>query len=233
MPEGAISRFSMLMTPTIASQRMASLTFRGSAGQNLPDRDRQNRHAAAANPEWFDVVFLNPAMEQPFSSFLGNRAYQDVTRETPPPFLRAENRQSRAHGLEHFDPFVDRALVEFMFSFPDTLKIRDGVTKYLLRKATAGLLPNSTRVRVKKTGWNAPAHLWFSGGRGLDELSDVVSSASFRNRGLYDLTEANRIAAEHRQIVSGNLANDNHMMSMWQLLNLESWLSWAEQGLKT
>lgn len=219
-------------TPMIAHQRMESLTLMGSAGKNLPDRGRQNRYAAAVNQEWFDVTSFHPVMEHPFSSFLANRAYQDLTRETTPPCLRAENRQSHAHGLEHFDPFLDRALVEFMFSVPVTLKIRDGVTKHLLRKATVGLLPDSTRARVKKTGWNAPAHLWFSSGQGLEALSDVVSSAGFQNRGLYDLDEVKRIIAEHRQIVGGDLRYENHMMFLWQLLNLESWLSWVDGGMK-
>ena len=25
------------------------------------------------------------------------------------------------------------------------------------------ILPEKTRKRIKKTGWNAPAHLWFTG----------------------------------------------------------------------
>ena len=36
------------------------------------------------------------------------------------------------------------------------------MTKRLLREATRGILPDATRERIKKTGWNAPADQWFS-----------------------------------------------------------------------
>lgn len=218
-------------TPAIARQMMETLTSKGSSGHCLPNLERQNRYASAVNPDWFDVASFVPVMDHPFSTFLANRAYQDLVRETTPCCLRAEDRQCSVHGLEHFNPFLDKALVEFMFSVPATLKIRNGITKYLLRKATVGLLPDATRARVKKTGWNAPAHLWFSTGRGLEALSDIVASSDFKNRGIYDVVEVNRIIAEHHDIVDAGLNCENHMMFLWQVLNVESWLSWVENGL--
>lgn len=218
-------------SPAIALQLMQSLTLNGSSGQCLPDLKRQNRYASAINPDWFDVASFIPKMDHPFSSFLANRAYQDLFRETTPCCLRAQDRQCNAYGLEHFNPFLDRALVEFAFAIPPTLKIRSGITKFLLRKATLGLLPDNTRNRVKKTGWNAPAHLWFSSGRGLEALSDIVSSTSFQNRGLYNVTEVEKIVSEHRRIVENEVNSDNHMMFLWQLLNVESWLSWVDIGM--
>ncbi len=73
-----------------------------------------------------------------------------------------------------------------MFRVPGAMKIRDGVTKRLLREAMRGILPEETRTRIKKTGWNAPAHLWF-GGRTLDQLQDLVQSRAFRERGIYNV----------------------------------------------
>jgi asparagine synthase (glutamine-hydrolysing) len=218
-------------TPAIAQQMMATLTQPGSPGICLPNLERQRRYFPAIDPGWFDLASFTPVMEHPFTSFLANRAYQDLTRETTPCCLRAEDRQSEAHGLAHFDPFLDRALVEFMFSIPSRLKIRDGVTKHLLRQAMRGVLPEPTRTRVKKSGWNAPAHVWFSGGRGLDALSDMIASRAFRARGIYNLAEVERILDEHRRIVASGEARENHMMFLWQLVNLECWLAWVDAGL--
>jgi asparagine synthase (glutamine-hydrolysing) len=217
--------------PAVAQHLMAALTRPGSAGICLPNLERQNRYLAAIDPQWFDLSGFVPVMEHPFASFLANRAYQDLTRETTPCCLRAEDRQSEAHGLVHFDPFLDRELVEFMFNVPSRLKIRDGVTKHLLRKAMRAILPEPTRTRVKKSGWNAPAHVWFSGGRGLAALSDIISSAAFRGRGLYNLAEVDRLLDEHRRIVSSGEPRENHMMFLWQLVNLECWLAWVDSGL--
>ena len=86
-----------------------------------------------------------------------------------------------------------------------------------------GVLPEETRTRAKKTGWNAPAHLWFSG-RGLDYLRDLVGSQKFKERGIYNVPEILRLMDEHEQVVSGALQKDNHMMFFWQLVNLELWL---------
>jgi asparagine synthase (glutamine-hydrolysing) len=171
-------------------------------------------------------------MDHPFGSYLKNRTWQDLFRETAPCCLRAEDRQCAAFGLEHFDPFLDERLLKLMFRVPGTLKIRDGVTKILLRRAMPGILPEETRTRVKKTGWNAPAHVWFTG-RNAVALRDLVASRAFRERGIYNPLEVDRLVREHEEIVASGEARENHMMFLWQLINLESWLqafrihSWA------
>ena len=170
-------------------------------------------------------------MENPFQSYLKNRTYQDLTKETAPPCLRAEDRQSLAFGLDHFLPFFDYRLAEFMFRVPGHLKIQKGITKHLLRKAMRGILPEETRTRVKKMGWNAPAHLWFSNGA-REQLFDLIHSEKFRRRGIYNVAEAERIIDEHCEIVSSGRNQENHMMFIWQLVNLELWFRQFIDSLK-
>jgi asparagine synthase (glutamine-hydrolysing) len=199
------------------------------AGVCLPDRQRIERYRDVLAPGFFDLAAYVPEMERPFSSYLKNRTYQDIFRETAPCCLRAEDRQSAAFGLDHFDPFFDHRLVELMFRVPGNLKIRDGVTKILLREATRGLLPEETRTRVKKTGWNAPAHVWFSG-QGLEFVRDLVGSRAFRQRGIYDVARVSSVIDEHEQIVQTGATQENHMMFLWQLVNLELWLRSLDGG---
>ncbi len=194
-----------------------------SPGLCHPDRARLDRYAATVNPDYFDVRRFIPVMDRTFRSYLKNRAFHDIFRETAPCCLRAEDRQTSAFGLQHFDPFFDYRLIEFMFRVPGSLKIRNGVTKILLREATKGLLPEETRTRIKKTGWNAPAHVWFSGPV-LDTVRDMVGSQAFRERGIYNVAEVNRLIDEHQQIVDDTAPRENHMMFLWQLVNLELWL---------
>ncbi|MGE3540974.1 MAG: asparagine synthase (glutamine-hydrolyzing) [Candidatus Tectimicrobiota bacterium] len=68
-------------------------------------------------------------------------------------FLMNEDRTSMAHGLEVRVPLLDRDLVRFAFSIPWQLKIRRQQTKYIFRKAMAGLLPEQT-LRKKKWGFS-------------------------------------------------------------------------------
>jgi asparagine synthase (glutamine-hydrolysing) len=208
---------------TVAANTVARCADPAQPGRCRPDAARMQRYYGVLDRDYFDIDRFVPVMEAPFSSYLKTRTYQDLTRETAPCCLRAEDRQTQAFGLDNHVPFFDHRLVEFMFRVPGTLKIRDGVTKILLREAMRGILPEETRTRVKKTGWNAPAHLWFSG-RGRAQLQDLVHSQAFRQRGIYREAEVSRIIAEHDEIVASGAQRENHMMFLWQLVNLELWL---------
>jgi asparagine synthase (glutamine-hydrolysing) len=162
-------------------------------------------------------------MQAPFRSYLKNRAYQDLFAETLPCCLRAQDRNATLHGVEPILPFLDHRLAEFMFRVPGDLKIRDGVTKRLLRTAMRDVLPEETRTRIKKTGWNAPAHLWFAGA-GRERVLDIVHSQTFRDHGVYDVAAVERIVNEHDEIVRSGRAEENHMMFLWQLVNVDAWL---------
>jgi len=192
-------------------------------GRCLPEKKRMARYYDALHPDYYDIHSFEPIMDHPFTSYLKNRTFQDIYRETAPCCLRAEDRQTMAFGLDNFLPFFDHRLVEFMFRIPGKFKIRDGVTKRLLRRAMKGILPEETRTRIKKTGWNAPAHIWFSG-KGLAQLNDLVHSRAFRERGIYNFKAVRKIIAEHEQIVLSGQNRENHMMFLWQLVNLELWL---------
>ncbi|MDB5104279.1 MAG: Asparagine synthase [Fibrobacteres bacterium] len=207
-------------------KRTADLSRQGIC---LPDRVRLERYASAMNRDYFDLKAFQPIMDHPFQSYLKNRLYQDMTRETIPCCLRAEDRQTAAFGLENCTPFFDHRLVEFMYRVPGDMKIRKGVTKHLLREAMTGVLPEETRTRTKKVGWNAPAHKWFSGA-GLERLKDMVHDKRFKERGIYDIKEVTRLLNEHEDIVANGKAIDNHMMFFWQLVNMETWLRRLDAG---
>lgn len=208
---------------TVAEALMAKVADAGAPGRCRPDRGRIERYAEALGPAMPDLRRFHPVMEHPFASALSNRAWQDLTRETLPCCLRAESRTMAAVGMERFHPFLDHRLVELMLPLRGDLKIRDGVTKRLLREAMRGVLPEATRTRVAKTGWNAPAHRWFTGAGG-EALMDLIRSRSFRERGVYDPEAVARIAAEHAAIVRSGAPKENHMMFLWQVANVELWL---------
>jgi asparagine synthase (glutamine-hydrolysing) len=198
-------------------------------GRCLPDDARLLKYARAVRPEYWDVASFRPLMDHPFTSYLKNRTYQDIYRETAPCCLRAADRHGAAFGLEIRWPFFDYRLMELMFRVPSTMKIRDGVTKHLLRAATRDLVPEATRTRIKKTGWNAPAHLWFAG-RNRAALLDLTGSQRFRQRGIYDCAAVDALVEEHHQIVTSGRVAENHMMFIWQLVNLELWIQHHEQS---
>jgi asparagine synthase (glutamine-hydrolysing) len=209
-------------TPTLASILIDRLTDSRHPGRCLPDQSRLRRYLHVLAPAFQAYQNYQPEMETFFTSCLKTRTWQDLSRETLPCCIRAEDRHGAAYGIPPVLPFLDKRLVEFMYRVPGSMKIRDGVTKRLLRSAMKGLLPETTRMRIKKTGWNAPAHLWFRG-RGADELRDLVHSKTFRDLELYEQDEVIAIINDHERILSTNSLEENHMMFLWALMNLLRW----------
>lgn len=74
--------------------------------------------------------------------------------------LRYADRNSMAHGLEVRLPFLNHELVEFVFSLPAHFKIREGWTKWLLRKSMEDFLPKEITWRRDKTAFEPPQQAW-------------------------------------------------------------------------
>lgn len=74
--------------------------------------------------------------------------------------LRFADRNSMAHGREVRLPFLDHELVEFVFSLPAHFKIRQGWSKWLLRKSMNKKLPDVVNWRTNKVGFEPPQQKW-------------------------------------------------------------------------
>lgn len=73
--------------------------------------------------------------------------------------LTKVDRASMMVGLEVRAPFLDNHVVEFAQRLPSSFKYRNGTTKYLLKKAMTGILPDSLLYRPKK-GFGIPLTSW-------------------------------------------------------------------------
>ena len=74
--------------------------------------------------------------------------------------LRYADRNSMAHGREVRLPFLNHELVEFLFSLSSNFKIRDGWTKWLLRRSMDKKLPGEITWRRDKVGFEPPQQQW-------------------------------------------------------------------------
>ena len=55
------------------------------------------------------------------------------------------------HGIERRDPFHDESLVGFMLKAPASFSVREGRTKWIMREAMRGRLPDEFRLK-QRTG---------------------------------------------------------------------------------
>jgi asparagine synthase (glutamine-hydrolysing) len=72
------------------------------------------------------------------------------------------DRLSMAHSLEVRSAFLDTGVVEFVARLPGSLKIRPGVTKYLLKRAASTYFP-SEMIHRSKEGFLMPVTQWMRG----------------------------------------------------------------------
>jgi asparagine synthase (glutamine-hydrolysing) len=141
----------------------------------------------------------------------------DLTVTSVPALVHHEDRASMAFGHEIRLPFLDPRLVEIAMRMPASLKIRDGVRKYVLRRAmeTEGL-PEAVLSRYDKKGYPTPICKWFR--TTARELTrDVLWSQSFRERGLVQVDRAQRAFERH---VAGEA---DFTLQIWQWVNVELW----------
>ncbi|MFP6757439.1 MAG: asparagine synthase C-terminal domain-containing protein, partial [Alphaproteobacteria bacterium] len=212
---------------TVATARRLALTDPATPGRCRIDRALFDRYADAVDPANSRIDSIPLDLAHPYASYLRSHSYNELYRETMPCCLRASDRNTEAFGLVDLSPYFDHRLVDFMFRVSPLIKTRDGVTKQILRRAMTGLLPEATRTRIGKTGWNAPIHHWFATSL-REPLLDLVRSRRFRERGIYRPAEVERLIAEHGEIVSSGAARENHMMFLWQVISLEGWLDWLD-----
>lgn len=79
-------------------------------------------------------------------------------------------------GIEQRHPFFDKRLVEFCLALPVRFKVREGWTRFILREATKGILPEPVRLRRDKSNLGHNLAVSLIGER--DRLSAAFSTAS-------------------------------------------------------
>lgn len=165
--------------------------------------------------------------EKNYNSYLLNKSYNETYYELLPGCLSHDFDNSNYFNIENIYPYLDGELFEFMFSINNNFKIQKGVQKILLRKSTSKFMLSETNQRIKKTGWNSPVHLWFSGKKD-NILYEIINDKNSKIFDFLDLIKTQKLFKEHNKIVNNKLNKENHMMFFWQLVSLELWL----QGLK-
>lgn len=131
--------------------------------------------------------------------------------------LKWEDRNSMWFSLESRVPFLDHRLVEGTLSLPPEKIISQGMTKYILRQAMKGILPEKIRMRQDKIGFMTPESEWFRRPFFRDYILDLLNSESFRNSSYLDYKSCIKLYDLHlkRKI---NVSRD-----IWKWMNLELW----------
>lgn len=140
----------------------------------------------------------------------------DLTTYLPGQLLTKVDRTSMMHSLEVRSPFLDTALVEFVFNLPPSFKTEE-TNKRILKDLLAEHMPHDFVYR-RKQGFGAPTAKWLRDSRmseytrtqlGKDALCRTYLNSSLITWYLHDFYEKRR---------------DRGALRIWVLLCLEIWL---------
>ncbi len=191
--------------------------------------------------EYFDRVRDHNPYERLSSEFhtvshldiMAQMQYVDARTYLADDILVKVDKASMFNSLETRAPLLDQCLVEYVSSLPSTLRMRNGMLKYLLKKAAADLLPAEILARPKQ-GFAAPIKHWLRGDL-TSYASDILDAPRARQRRIFNPQFIRNLLKAH---ASTKLVN--HSEAIWALLCLELWFQvymdepplHAEQSLK-
>ena len=139
----------------------------------------------------------------------------DVASWLPDNLLERGDRMSMAASLELRPPFLDHRLVELAFGLPSSVKVRGGVTKWVVKEVARRYLPADI-VDRRKVGFRVPMDDWFRGG--LQDMAwDLLGASDSLAATLMDRAAVRRLLQRHRDGVA------NEEARIWPLLSLEVW----------
>jgi asparagine synthase (glutamine-hydrolysing) len=140
----------------------------------------------------------------------------DFRTYMPGSVLTKVDRASMAHGLEVRPPLLDNEMIDWAFSIPSPLKLRHGITKYLLKLAANGHLPERI-IRRPKKGFGIPLRAWIRGPM-RDRVAKALEPSALWDSGLLDheaFRRWARMSAERR---------GDHSKALWALVVLDEWV---------
>ena len=125
-----------------------------------------------------------------------------------PVLLRYEDKNSMKHSIETRLPFIDYNVLEKALNINTEYKIKDGWTKYILRKIIEKYLPKSVVWRKNKFGFNAPENIW------LKEINNNMKDEIKKSKILVSIGDMEKLLNQFDKM-------DNRLK--WRLYNVAVW----------
>jgi asparagine synthase (glutamine-hydrolysing) len=148
------------------------------------------------------------------SMSLNKMLHQYICGLSLKPLLRYEDRNSMRFSIEARTPFADDInLIEYVFQIPSIYKIYSGWSKYVLREATKGILPESIRQRKDKIGFATPEYIW------LNEKKEEFRS--YMSSDIDNFFNVKKIQNDWDELLGSQ--SKTGITNIWRFINLAVW----------
>jgi asparagine synthase (glutamine-hydrolysing) len=167
------------------------------------------------------VTDLYPPVDLP--SDVETMMFTDLISYLPDDILTKVDRASMAVSLEARVPILDHRVVEFAWTIPLEMKIRNGDSKWLLRQVLYRHVPREIMERPKM-GFGVPIDDWLRGPL-RDWAEALLDRQRLRDEGFLAPDPIREVWNSH---ISGEVAN--HYL-IWDVLMFQAWLENEGQEL--
>lgn len=142
---------------------LVAAAFPAAAARQLQKRTTEKiLHHPGIHPGFAQAHYDSEASYKPVIRCLNDILYYQARTSGLDELLRYADKNSMAHGREVRLPFLSHKLAEFAFSLPANWKIRNGYSKWILRKAMEPTLPSSIVWHKKKIAFEPPQQQWMA-----------------------------------------------------------------------
>lgn len=123
--------------------------------------------------------------------------------------LRQADRNSMAHSIEVRLPYLNHDLVAFVFSLPDSMKLNKGWTKFVMREALNGILPDKINWRKDKVGFEPPQDKWIENASIKDIIKTTANSLGIEmnhGKSVYHDSQNWRLLMASKYLMNGEVS---------------------------
>jgi asparagine synthase (glutamine-hydrolysing) len=232
LPSGAINRFAGPLAQRVGIAQPGDKAHK--LGMRLREMESMDDLYVALVSEWSDVENLViggsippnrlddrerwPKLSDPVARMMA----LDGLTYLPDDILVKVDRAAMSVSLETRAPFLDRDLIEFAWSLPMHMKIRDGQGKWLLRRLLDRYVPRTLMERPKM-GFGIPLDAWLRGP--LREWAEsLLAEERLKDEGYLNAAAIRKIWQAH---LSGR---SSYGYRLWSLLMFQAWLESDKTG---